>query len=201
MITVQKLIACGVSPTQAKQFAEPLSQAFDRFGVVTVLQQAAFIAQAMHESASFARLEENLFYSRPERIQQVWPSRFPSLNDAARVARNPEALANIVYADRMGNTQPGDGWRFRGRGLFQLTGRENYARAGAALGLDLEAHPELVALPPAAGLTAAWYWSDSGCNELMASGEFDKTTRRINGGAIGATERRALFGGCCEALR
>lgn len=201
MITVQKLIACGVSPTQAKQFAEPLSQAFDRFGVTTVLQQAAFVAQAMHESASFARLEENLFYSRPERIQQVWPSRFLSLNDAARVARNPGALANVVYAGRMGNNQPGDGWRFRGRGLFQLTGRETYARAAAALGFDFEAHPELVALPPAAALTAVWFWSDSGCNELMASGEFDKTTRRINGGNIGLTERRALFGGCCEALR
>lgn len=201
MITVQKLIACGVSPTQAKQFAEPLAQAFDRFKVVTALQQAGFVAQAMHESASFARLEENLLYTRPERIQQVWPRRFPSINDAAKVAGKPEALANVVYAGRMGNTQPGDGWRFRGRGLFQLTGRENYARAGAGLGFDFEAHPELVALPPAAALTAVWYWSEKGCNELMASGLFDKTTQVINGGAIGTLERRALYGGCCEVLR
>ena len=207
MITLPLLIACGVRPTQARQFAEPLAEACARFEIFSREQIAAFLAQCMHESSAFVHLEEDLYYTNPVRVCELFRSGFDLNRDrridaseiefAKAYTRNPKALANRAYANRNGNGDEasGDGWRFRGRGGFQLTGRANYSAASASLGVDLVAAPELVAQPTGASLTSAWYWASTGCNDMMlGGGDFDTTTLRINGrGMVGAKERRDLF--------
>lgn len=196
MITIAAIIAAGVQPTQARAFVVALGKACDRFDIATRPRLAGFLAQAAHESAGLTRLEENLNYTTPERIRQVFPSKVPSLADAQRLVRNPKGLANRVYAQRLGNgdESSGDGWLYRGRGLFQLTGRANYMAAGDALGIDLKREPDRVAEPEFAALTAAWFWSTTGCNQLMDRQDIDGTTRKINGPALlGREERRERF--------
>ena len=195
-ITAAQLIAAGVQPTQAKAFADPLSAACALFDISTPVRIAGFVSQCVHESAGFTRLEENLFYTTPERICAMWPNRVTSLADAATLCRNPRALANRVYANRMGNGTPDtwDGWRFRGRGLFQLTGRKNYKDAAEALGRPYLTNPDLVAEPSDACLTAAWFWSCNKLNDLADVSNVTAITRLINGPALaGLNERKNLF--------
>lgn len=194
MITIASLIAAGIAPTQARTFAEPLALACQRFGIDTPQRMAAFVAQCRVESVGFSRLEEGLFYTTPERIRAVFPSRVPNLAAAGRLARNPQALANCVYAGRLGNGDEasGDGWKFRGRGLIQLTGRDNYAAASAGCGKLYLERPDLVAQPEDACLTAAWFWASAGLNALADTRNWDGITRRVNGPAmLHAAERRA----------
>lgn len=196
MITVQQLIDCGIDRDVAGQFELPLDAAMTAFTINTPKRAAAFLAQAAHESIGFTRLQENLSYSTPERLVEVFKNRFNGLADAAQYLRQPEKLANRVYANRLGNgDEPsGDGWRFRGRGLFQLTGRANYMAAGDGLGTDYKANPDLVAEPPDAAFTAAWYWAVGNLNAMADVGQIDVITRHINGPAmLGADERRALY--------
>lgn len=202
-ITVQLLIACGIGPTAARQFEAPLQAACARFGIDQRPRVAAFLAQLAHESADFTRLEESLWYSRPERIMAVFGRRVPSLAEAQRLIRNPQGLANRVYANRLGNGDEasGDGWRYRGRGLVQLTGRANYAAAGVELKVDYKAHPDLVAQPEHAALTAARFWAAAGCNALADSSQIDAITRAINGPAmLAANERRSRFDDALRAM-
>jgi putative chitinase len=130
---------------------------------------------------------------------KTWPSRF-DLVRATAAARKPEQIANIVYAGRMGNTEPGDGWKYRGRGLFQVTGRANYAACGDALGLDLIRQPELLEKPQHACMSAAWFWASRGLNTLADAGQFDKITQLINGGQNGAADRKALYARALKVL-
>lgn len=195
---LQWLIAGGVPVTQARTFADPLKAAMALFDISTPERQAAFIAQAMIESQRFTKLEENLRYTTPERIRQVWPSRFKSAADATSYARNPQALANRVYALRNGNGDEasGDGWRYRGRGIFQITGRANYLRVSNGVGLGpVYIHkPELVSQPSDACMTAAYYWQSNGCNQMVDQGAFDATTKLINGPAmLHKNERNMAF--------
>jgi len=192
-IRLDQLVAIGIDPTAARRFRPALGPAMARFGIVTPARAAAFLAQCHVESAGFTRLEENLFYATPARIAAVWPSRFRSPAEAVPYARNPERLANTVYANRIGNgpEASGDGWRFRGRGLKQLTGRANYAAAAAALGRPYGEQPALVAEPADAALTAAWFFAKAGCNALADAGQWDEITRRVNGPAmLAAADRR-----------
>lgn len=179
----------------AEDWAAALLPAMERFRITTKGRIAAFLAQVGHESGGFQRLEENLVYRTPSRLAAVWPRRFCDAGAAEPFVGNAEDLANFVYAGRMGNGDPasGDGYRFRGRGLIQLTGRENYARAAAALGLDLLAQPELLSAHGPAALSAAWFWDDRGLNALADAGAFEEITRRINGGVTGLEERRELL--------
>jgi putative chitinase len=196
MVTLTQLIAAGVPPTAARVFLEPLNATFDRFGISTPERQAAFLAQALHESSDFSELEENLYYTSPARVLAVFPSRVPNLDIALLLVRNPEALANRVYADRLGNGDEasGDGWRYRGRGIFQLTGKENYLRAMLSLDRDYLLHPELVAQPEDAALTAGWYWDSNELNAWADLKQIDRITKAINGPAmLGARERRDGF--------
>ena len=202
-ITVATLIACGIGPTPARLFADPLAAACQLFAINSPVRQAAFIAQCSHESARFTILEENLYYRTPERIRAMWPTRVPSLGDAAKLACSPAALANRVYSGRNGNGDEasGDGWAFRGRGLIQLTGRANYRAATQTPARDYEQHPELVATPGDACITAAHFWATAGCNELADSSQIDAITRAINGPAMaGALERRELFRDAMAAM-
>jgi len=191
---VRTLIACGVGPTQARRFAAPLAAACARFGINAPARIAAFVAQCRVESAEFTQLEESLYYRDPGRIAAIFPGRVKGVAAAQPLARNPQALANAVYAGRLGNgdAASGDGWRFRGRGLKQLTGRSNYTEAAAALGRPYVEQPGLVAEDADACLTAAWYWHKTGCSALADAWQIDEITRRVNGpGMLQAATRRS----------
>lgn len=183
-LTVGTLIAAGIAPTQARIFAEPLAAACQRFAIVTPARLGAFIAQCRVESADFTRLEENLRYTKPERLRAVFPSRVRDFNDAADlIRRGPQAIANRVYAGKIGNGDEasGDGFRFIGRGIKMLTGRANYADAAEALGFDYLAEPWLVATPLHACLTASWFWHTVKGNLLADSWQIAAITRAVNG--------------------
>lgn len=203
MIDVRTLIALDVGPTQARLFAEPLAAACARFGITTPARIAGFVAQCRVESVNFTVLEEQLSYRDPARIASIFRTAFDldrdrvvDLNEiafAAGFVRQPQKLANRAYANRNGNGDEasGDGWRYRGRGLKQLTGRANYADAAAGLGRPYVEHPDMVALPTDACLTAAWFWHNAKCNILADSAQWDAITRAVNGpGMLQAEQRR-----------
>ncbi len=184
-----------------EQWLEPLNVAMAQFEINTSSRMAAFLAQVAHESAETTVLTENLNYSAL-RLTQVWPARFPTLAAAQPYAKNPEKLANRVYAGRGGNSNEasGDGWRYRGRGLFQLTTKDNYRLAATALHLPLVEMPETVATPAVAALTAAHFWSRLGLNVLADhqvgdddDKDFEKISIRINGGKVGLSERKKYW--------
>jgi putative chitinase len=158
-----------------------------------------FLAQIAYESDGLRLREENMNFS-PARLMQVWPSRFPNLAAAAPFARNPEKLAEQVYGGRMGNNRPGDGYRFRGRGYIQITGRENYRLVGRHAGLDLERQPELAADPAHALDIAGAFWMWKRLNPLCDQGDFATVTRRINGGLVGLQDRFAWLDRVQRAL-
>jgi len=198
-ITEQQLLQ--ILPNAGRQagvFVPVLNTAMGKYAIVTRLRVAAFIAQVGHESGQLMRLVENLNYSA-EGLMKTWPSRF-DLVRATAAARKPEQIANIVYAGRMGNTEPGDGWKYRGRGLFQVTGRANYAACGEALGLGLLKCPELLEEPQHAAMSAAWFWHRAGLNTLADAGDFLLITKRINGGTNGLADRKALYDRALKVL-
>jgi putative chitinase len=172
------------------KFLDPLNETFERFNIDTQKKQAAFIGQTCHESANYTRLEEGLSYSA-ERLMKIWPNRFPTLESAQPYARNGKALANKVYANRMGNRDEasGDGGRFFGRGAIQLTGYSNYFHCGKALGVDFVMEPHLVATPKYAILSAGWFWDTHDCNAIAQAADWVKLTKKINGGTIGLDDR------------
>ena len=177
-------------------FVPVLNTAMGRYGIVGKLRVAAFIAQIGHESGQLTRLVESLNYSA-HALVRTWPSRF-DLVRATAAAHKPEQIANIVYAGRLGNTAPGDGWDYRGRGLIQVTGKKNHAACGEALGVDLVNHPELLEQPRYAALSAAWYWSVNGLNTLADAGDIQNIGSIINTGSKGkvpngAADRLALY--------
>lgn len=182
-------------------WAKALQAACDKFEINTRLRLCSFLAQIGHESDQFTTLVESLKYTAP-RLMKVWPKRFPDLASATPYAMNEQKLGNFVYANRNGNgdTASGDGFRYRGRGLIQLTGRSNYQEAGKAIGVDLVKKPDLLTQPAYAALSAGWYWQSRGLNALADDQtgdddleDFRKITCRINGGYVGVQERFALF--------
>jgi len=195
MISAEKLHALGIAP----EWSEPLTTTFVKFGMNTPKEQAAFIGQASHESGHFRLLEENLNY-RAETLMKLWPKRFPTMDDANKYARNPQLIANHIYCNRMGNRdeQSGDGFRFRGRGLFQLTGHDNYWHCGKALGQDFVMNPDLIATPMFAALSAGWFWETHGCGKLVDNAE--TLCKRINGGLIGLQDRIAQSAKALQVL-
>lgn len=173
--------------------------AFSRFDLTTPGRQAHFLAQALNETGGFRVVAENLNYSAT-RIVQVWPSRFPTVDAATPYARNPQALAEKVYGGRMGNDQPGDGWRYHGRGLLQLTGREAYRLAGRAVGFDLEADPDAALSPTYLIPASLSIWTAKKCNAVADKDDIREITRRVNGGYIGLKARVAWLAKAKAAL-
>lgn len=179
-------------------FLPALNRAALRWKIDSRVRMAAFLAQVGHESGQLRSLVENLNYSA-EALVRTWPSRFTPKN-AGTYARQPEKIANKVYGGRMGNgaEASGDGWRFKGRGLIQLTGRDNYRAAGLALGLPLEEQPELLEQAEHAAQSAAWWWAKHGLNELADAGRIQDIGSVINTGQPGrvpngAAERKTLY--------
>ena len=198
-ISAQQLLLILPNAGQvAGVFVPVLNTAMSRYQIVGAKRIAAFIAQVGHESGQLTRLVENLNYSA-EALCKTWPSRF-DLSLATSVARKPEQIANIAYGNRMGNTEQGDGWKYRGRGLIQITGKNNYRACGEALGLDLTAQPELLEKSQHACMSAAWFWAINGLNTLADAGKFDAITQRINGGQNGAADRQALYARALKVL-
>ena len=173
-----------------EQWVDALNETFQRFNILTPIQQASFIGQCGHECGQFKVLEENLNY-RAETLMKLWKSRFPTIEVANEYARNPKKIANKVYASRMGNRDEasGDGYRFRGRGCIQLTGHANYFHAGQACSEDFVMNPDLVATPKYAAMTAGWFWSTHKLNQYADTRDFLMMTKKINGGTIGLDDR------------
>jgi putative chitinase len=172
------------------EWVDALNETFSRFNLTTNNQKAMFIGQCSHESGNFRLLQENLNY-KAATLMKLWPKRFPTLEVANQYAGNARAIANKVYADRMGNRDEasGDGYRFRGKGLVQLTGHSNHFHAGKALGVDFVMQPDLVATPKYAALTAGWFWETHKLNPPADALDYTKVTKIINGGTIGLDDR------------
>lgn len=199
----QVMRATGASQANAALYLPYLQGACKAYDITSPKRLAGFLSQIGHESGGMARLTESLNYSveglqrfvRWGRISEANASKYGrSLEHPA----NQEALANILYGGQfglkqLGNTEPGDGWRFRGRGLKQLTGRDNYSRCGDAIGENLVAFPERLLAPVNAALSAAWFWESNGCNQLADRADVEGLTRKINGGTTGLKERTALW--------
>lgn len=192
----------GCSAQRAELWAPHIDEAMARYDINTVARQASFLAQIGHESGCLGRVAESLNY-RVDALLSLFGRHRISEEDARRFGRteaqaaNQEEIANRIYGGdygrkNLGNTEPGDGWRFRGRG-FGLTGRANYAACGEALGVDLIDKPELLETPKYAALSGGWFWDAKRLNSLADVGDFEAITKRINGGLIGQPERLALF--------
>ena len=186
MLNAEKLARLHISA----DWVDPLNETFERFGIVTHNQQAMFIGQCSHECGNFRLLEENLNY-KAATLMKLWPRRFPTLEKANEYSGNPKKIANSVYSSRMGNRDEnsGDGFRFRGRGIIQLTGHSSYFHCGKALGVDFVANPDLVSSPKYAALSGGWFWSTHNLNSPADALDYVKVTKIINGGQIGLDDR------------
>lgn len=174
-------------------FSRHAEALFAEFGVgKTRMRTEFFLAQVGHESTRLAITVENMNYSA-KRMMQAWPSRFPTLAAAQPYERNAERLGNNVYANRMGNgdSASGDGYRFRGRGFIQITGREGYREVGHLAGLDLVANPDRAAATEDALRVACAFWRWKDLNAVCDTGNFIRSTERINGGRVGLEDRLA----------
>lgn len=184
----------------------PLSKLLPENGIVELKEIAEFCAQCAHESGGFRRLIESLNYSA-EGLARTWPNRFAVTKEQAdgsqgkliagqpnelakRIARNPELIGNQVYANRMGNGSPesGDGWKYRGRGIIQLTGKSNYQAAQDALGIQCVDNPDMLTGIDCAARVAVWFWVKNKCGKAP---NFEAQTRIINGGIKGLDDRKA----------
>ena len=192
-MTLEQLDKLGLD----HKWLEPLNETFEKYEINTSKRQACFIGQCMHESGGFKILQENLNYSALA-LMRTWPSRFPDLETADKYAHNPELIASKVYAGRMGNTTPEEAGKYIGRGLIQLTGKENYANCGLGLGVDLLGNPDWLGTPKYAALSAGWYWHKKNLNALVD--DIETMTKRINGGTIGLDDRKAKINMALNAL-
>ena len=205
---IELLRAAGVKNPES--WAGAVESALSRFGISSEKQIAAWIAQTAHESGGYVLLQENLNYSA-DGMAAIWPNRFAIMGEdkkplkkdgknqpnkfALALHRKPESIANVVYSARMGNgpIESGDGWKFRGRGLKQLTGKTNYTKCGEGLGIDLLSKPDLLLQPQYAALSAAWFWVENKCGPLADADDFTGLTKRINGGTIGLADREKRY--------
>jgi putative chitinase len=180
------LAALGID----SKWEEPLQATFYKYDINNARRQAAFLGQCAHESGNFKTLQENLNYS-VEGLMKTWPSRFSTKEIADQYARQPAKIAGKVYNGRLGNTSEEEASKYLGRGLIQLTGKENYERCGSAIGADLINEPTLLVEPHYAAMSAGWFWNKKGLNELADQQEHGQITKRINGGTLGLDDRIA----------
>jgi putative chitinase len=177
----------------------PLEEVFVKYEINTPQRQACFIGQCAHESGNFKMLQENLNYSA-EGLMKTWPSRFATKEIADQYARQPAKIAGKVYNGRLGNTSEEEAAQYLGRGLIQLTGKENYGNCGLGIGVDLLADPALLLDPRYAALSAGWFWNKKGLNALADSQDYETMTKRINGGLIGLDDRKAKIAKALSVL-
>jgi putative chitinase len=197
MITSELLAQMGINPS----WLVPLHETFERYQINTPNRIAGFLGQTTHESANYKTLQENLNYSA-NGLVTVWPSRFPTFDIANEYARKPERIANKVYSNRMGNgsEESGDGWRYRGRGIIQITGRDNYEKLSDSLGQNFLGEPDLLLEPRWATMSAGWFWDTRRLNALCDKKDWVNLTQRINGGLHGINDRTAKTKKALELL-
>lgn len=183
------------------EWYEALSQLLPDYDINTPQRIAAFIAQCSHESAGFKFLKENLNY-RAESLMRVWPRYFPTIEIARQYAHKQEKIANRAYANRMGNGNEasGDGWRFCGRGLIQLTGRNNYEAFAESIETPVEEIPEYLATFEGAAQSACWFWDTNELNKWADKGDMVTLTKKINGGTLGLEDRIKHYKHALEVL-
>lgn len=203
MVTVAQLqqIFPGAKRANLEAFCGEINEAMVEFEIDTPRRQAAFLAQCAHESGKFSAVRENLNYSA-KGLMGIWPKRFPSLAFAQQYHRNPQKIANKVYANRMGNGDEasGDGWSYRGRGLIQLTGKSNYVACSQGIEYDVVADPDYLETTEGAARSAAWFWWSRGLNAEADSGNIRLMTKKINGGYIGLEEREHYYHAALKVL-
>ena len=195
MSTNEVLVKMGASSANADKFHEALDAAMEEFNINTPQRKAMFLAQVMHESGKLSAVTENLNYKAAS-LDAVFPKYFKNAGrDATEYEHQPEKIANIVYASRMGNgdTESGDGYRFRGRGLIQLTGKDNYRACSEGRGQDLVDDPSYLETPEGACRSAAWFWDKNSLNDSADAGDILTNTKKINGGTIGLDDRKAHY--------
>jgi putative chitinase len=202
------LVAAGVKdPTK---WLDAVVETCVEFEINTPQRVAGFLAQTSHESGGYTMLTENLNY-RAATLAACWPNRFAVLGAdkkpikengklvptavANSIAGKPELIANLVYSSRMGNgpAESGEGWKYRGRGLKQLTGKFNYEKCGRELGVDFVGNPDLLLEPLYAARSAGWFWRSNALSTYADKGDLEGMTKRINGGLIGYAERKAKY--------
>jgi putative chitinase len=178
-----------------------LCQILPDYEINTVPRVAAFIAQCAHESGNFRLLKENLNY-RAASLVKVWPRHFPNMEIANQYAQKPEAIANRAYANRMGNgpEESGDGWRYAGKGLIQLTGKDNYSRFAESIETPVEEVAEYLQTFEGAVQSACWFWETNNLNQWADAGDILTLTKRINGGVIGLEDRQKHYAHALHVL-
>lgn len=209
MITIAQLQAAKIK--NPEKWLEAVEATCQEFEINTPERIASFLAQTSHESGGYTMLSENLFY-KAATLAACWPNRFAELGPdkkpkkdekgkliptavANSIAGKPELIANLVYSSRMGNgpAESGEGWKYRGRGLKQLTGKDNYTRCGNALGVDLVSNPDLLLEPLYASRSAGWFYKANNLSAFADVGDIKGMTKKINGGFIGLEQRQALY--------
>jgi putative chitinase len=214
--TIENLQAAKIK--NPEKWIDAIVATCEEFAINTPQRIASFLAQTSHESGGYTMLSENLNY-KAATLAACWPNRFAVLGAdkkpikengklvptavANSIAGKPELIANMVYSSRMGNgpAESGEGWKYRGRGLKQLTGKDNYTRCGAALGVDLVANPDLLLEPIYAARSAGWFWAANGLSAFADAGDIKGMTKKINGGYIGLEARQALYNACIGQCR
>lgn len=204
-------------PRAARGWVEALELELAKSTIDTPAEIASFCAQLNQESAGLTRFEENLMYTTPQRLCLVWPHRFgmpdknglvaPGLLNPYPYIRDPEGLANYVYADTnrappyaLGNTDKGDGWKYRGMGPIQITGKSNYLLCGNAIGFDLMKTPQLLKQPIPGIKSAFWFWSSHGLDKYDDDLDVRAETRIVTGGETGINERQAFYDNALRLL-
>lgn len=200
-LDILKKVFPQTKSTQLALFVDPINETAAKYAITTELRLAAFLAQTGHESANYTTTKENLNYSAAA-LQVTFKKYFPTAALAAQYARKPEAIANRVYANRMGNgpESSGDGWKFRGRGLIQLTGKDNISAFARSENVTVDQALIMLDTPLGATMGAGFFWNRAGLNTLADAQKFDSITQLINGGQNGAEDRRQLYRRALAAL-
>jgi putative chitinase len=193
-ITQEQLGACIGNNPYLDHWTDALNKILPDYGIDTPQRVAAFVAQAAHESGNFTALHENLNY-RAVTLRKVFPKYFPTDEMAAQYAQQPERIANRVYANRMGNgpEESGDGFRYCGRGLIQLTGQQNYQSFADSIETPLEQIPDFLQTFEGAVQSACWFWENNNLNQYADTDDILTMTKRINGGTIGLEDRKKHY--------
>jgi putative chitinase len=194
MLVNEEMLCTITTPELAAKWADALNETCERFAIDSPFRIAGFLSNTAHESGGFKFVKENLHYSAAS-LMRVWSSRFPTLEIANQYAMNPEKIANRAYCDRMGNGNEasGDGARYIGRGLIQLTGKNNYVAYSMACDNEALQHPEIVEQPKYAAESAGWFWSVNKLNTLADAQDVQGMCRRINGGLHGLDDRQMKY--------
>jgi putative chitinase len=198
---LKKIIGTNYTDDKITKLVDALNQTFEKYEINTQLRICHFLAQVIHESGSFKAVSENLNYSA-DGLMKIFPKYFTS-QTVNNYARKPEMIANHVYCNRMGNgdEKSGEGFKFRGRGFMQITGKSNYLRLKESLQIDIINKPELLEQLPYCMLSAGWYWSSRLLNSYADKDNILAITKAINGGTIGLNDRKLWLTKCKNVIK